>query len=195
MALGRGADVRLAQSVSATARSLRKAGGHSRGISIPGLRSPLLERSQKAHRRSKWVSGPCAVVAAARGAGADAVPNWESRKIKRKGSGQFGSHQGENPRPVSPKTEETRAGHPREQDQRERPGQPAIALTYPAFVNFIIFSFACRWLAAAKLLAAGWRFRTLNEASALVRSDTVIDSRLRSPTWGDAVCVWATALG
>ena len=42
MALGRGADVRLVESVPAAAGSIRKAGGHSRGISIPGMRSDLL---------------------------------------------------------------------------------------------------------------------------------------------------------
>ena len=42
MALGGGADVRLVESVPAAARSLRKAGGHSRGISIPGMRPDLL---------------------------------------------------------------------------------------------------------------------------------------------------------
>jgi hypothetical protein len=45
MALGRGADVRLAESVPATARALRKTGGRSRGIPILGLRSDLLEGS------------------------------------------------------------------------------------------------------------------------------------------------------
>jgi hypothetical protein len=45
MALGRGTDVRLAESVSATARALRKTGGPSRGILVVGLRSDLLECS------------------------------------------------------------------------------------------------------------------------------------------------------
>jgi len=42
MALGGRTDLRLAESVSATAGALRKAGGHSRGILVLGLRSDLL---------------------------------------------------------------------------------------------------------------------------------------------------------
>jgi hypothetical protein len=42
MAMGSRTDLRLAESVSAAAGSIRKAGGHSRGISIPGMRSDLL---------------------------------------------------------------------------------------------------------------------------------------------------------
>ena len=42
MALGGRTDLRLAESVPATARALRKAGGHPRGISVPGMRSDLL---------------------------------------------------------------------------------------------------------------------------------------------------------
>ena len=42
MALGGGADVRLVESVPAAARSLRKAGGHSRGILVLGMHSNLL---------------------------------------------------------------------------------------------------------------------------------------------------------
>jgi hypothetical protein len=42
---GGGADLRLVESIPAAARSLRKAGGHSRGIPIHGVRSDLLEHS------------------------------------------------------------------------------------------------------------------------------------------------------
>jgi hypothetical protein len=42
MAMGGGTDLRLVESTPAAARSLRKAGGHSRGISISGMRSDLL---------------------------------------------------------------------------------------------------------------------------------------------------------
>ena len=42
MALGGRTDIRLAESVQAAEGSIRKAGGHSRGISIPGMRSDLL---------------------------------------------------------------------------------------------------------------------------------------------------------
>jgi hypothetical protein len=42
MALGRGADVRLVESVPAAAGSIRKADGHSRGILVPWVRSDLL---------------------------------------------------------------------------------------------------------------------------------------------------------
>src|SRR5207245_5007998 len=37
MALGGGANLRMAQSVPATARALRKTGGHSRGIPVLGV--------------------------------------------------------------------------------------------------------------------------------------------------------------
>jgi hypothetical protein len=40
--MGSRTDLRLAEPVPATARALRKAGGHSRGISVPGMRSDLL---------------------------------------------------------------------------------------------------------------------------------------------------------
>ena len=43
MALGRGKDLRLAESVSAIARALRKTGGRSRGISISRVRSDPLD--------------------------------------------------------------------------------------------------------------------------------------------------------
>jgi hypothetical protein len=42
MAMGRGKDLRLDESVPATAGALRKAGGHSRGILVPGVCSDLL---------------------------------------------------------------------------------------------------------------------------------------------------------
>src|ERR1700680_3864772 len=42
MAMGGGTDLRLVESIPAAARSLRKAGGHSRGISFPGMHSDLL---------------------------------------------------------------------------------------------------------------------------------------------------------
>jgi hypothetical protein len=42
MALGGGANLRLVESVPATARALRKAGRHSRGLSVPGMCSDLL---------------------------------------------------------------------------------------------------------------------------------------------------------
>lgn len=45
MAMGCRADFRLVESVPAAASSLRKAGGHSRGISIPGMCSDLLALS------------------------------------------------------------------------------------------------------------------------------------------------------
>jgi hypothetical protein len=48
MALGGRTDLRLAESVPETARALRKAGGHSRGISISGVCSDLLALSAKA---------------------------------------------------------------------------------------------------------------------------------------------------
>ncbi|HMH07820.1 MAG TPA: hypothetical protein VK579_14160, partial [Terriglobales bacterium] len=45
--LGSGADVRLVESVVAAARSLRKAGGHSRGILVLGVRYlPALSASR-----------------------------------------------------------------------------------------------------------------------------------------------------
>ena len=43
MALGGGTNFRLAESIPATAGALRKAGGHSRGILVLGMRSDLLE--------------------------------------------------------------------------------------------------------------------------------------------------------
>ena len=42
MAMGSRTDLRLAEPVPAVAGSIRKAGGHSRGISIPGMHSDLL---------------------------------------------------------------------------------------------------------------------------------------------------------
>ena len=42
MALGGRTDLRLAEPVPATAGSLRKAGGHSRGVLVLGVRSDLL---------------------------------------------------------------------------------------------------------------------------------------------------------
>jgi hypothetical protein len=42
MAMGGRTDLRLAESVQATGRALRKAGGHSRGVPLLGLRSDLL---------------------------------------------------------------------------------------------------------------------------------------------------------
>ena len=42
MALGGRTDLRLAEPVPATAGALRKAGGHSRGILVLGVRSDLL---------------------------------------------------------------------------------------------------------------------------------------------------------
>jgi len=42
MALGGRTDLRLAESIPATARALRKAGGHSRSILVLGVRSDLL---------------------------------------------------------------------------------------------------------------------------------------------------------
>jgi hypothetical protein len=43
MAVGGGADLRLAESVSPTASALRKACGYSRGFYVLGVRSDLLE--------------------------------------------------------------------------------------------------------------------------------------------------------
>jgi hypothetical protein len=56
MALGRGADVRLVESVPAAARALRKAGGHSRGILVLGVRSDLLALSASRFRGGLKVS-------------------------------------------------------------------------------------------------------------------------------------------
>ena len=43
MAMGSRTDLRLAEPIPATAGALRKAGGHSRGILVLGVRSDLLE--------------------------------------------------------------------------------------------------------------------------------------------------------
>ena len=45
MAMGGRTDLRLAEPVPAAARALRKAGGHSRGILVLGVRSDLLALS------------------------------------------------------------------------------------------------------------------------------------------------------
>jgi hypothetical protein len=52
MAMGSRADLRLVESVPAVARSLREASGHSRGITITGMRSNLL-----AFPASRWRGG------------------------------------------------------------------------------------------------------------------------------------------
>jgi hypothetical protein len=58
MALGRGTNFRLAESIPATARALRETEGPSRGILILGVRSDLLERSCKPRKRSDSIA-PC----------------------------------------------------------------------------------------------------------------------------------------
>ncbi len=59
MALGGGADVRLVESVPAAARSLRKAGGYSRGILVLGVRSDLLALSASRFGGELKVSFAC----------------------------------------------------------------------------------------------------------------------------------------